>query len=204
MSTALFPTPSGVFDYTQTQEARTEVTSPLESLTPPTAVKPVDALRAQIIDSWLPKFNEPELNFNAVEWYEDMEKRGLVICKEYSPGELRSLEHMDRLRWKEAAHFEDVLNSIQLPLDPNHSFNDPRESPVIFIRDERGDARVVMNGNQRTGKIMYKEHNPEEYSLYVIEFSSLALFNKLANHDLDWGYVYLGIEVVPGGRRVSP
>jgi hypothetical protein len=204
MSTALFPTPSGVFDHNQTQDALTEVTSPLESLVPPATVKPVDALREQIIDTWLPKFNEPDLNFNAVEWYQDMEKRGLVTCKEYSPGELRSLEHMDRLLWKERAHFEDVLNSIQLPLDPNRSFGDAGESPVIFIRDDKRNARVVMNGNQRTGKIMYKEHNPEEYSLYVIEFSSLALFNKLANHDLDWGYVYLGIDVVPGGRRTYP
>ena len=204
MSTALFPTPSGIFDSTQTQEALTEITSPLESLTPPTAVKPVDALREQIIDTWLPKFNEPDLNFNAVEWYKDMEKRGLVTCKEYSPGELRSLEHMDRLLWKEVAHFEDVLNSIQLPLDPNRSFGDAGESPVIFIRDDKRNARVVMNGNHRTGKILREEHNPEEYSLYVIEFSSLALFNKLANHDLDWGHVYLGIDVEQGGRRVYP
>lgn len=204
MSTALFPTPVEVFDYTQTQEARTEATSPLESLAPPATVKPVDALREQNIDTWLPKFNEPELNFNAVEWYEDMKKRGLVICKENSPGELRSLEHMDRLRWKEAAHFEDVLNSIQLPLDPNRSFKDTGESPVIFVRDDKRNARVVMNGNHRTGKILRKEHNPEDFPLYVIEFSSPALFNKLANYELDWGRVYLSIDVEQGGRRTYP
>ena len=133
-----------------------------------------------------------------------MESRGFVTCKEYSAGRLRALEHMDRLNWKEAAHYENVLHRISLPLDPSRSFEKSGEGPIIFVRDDKRDALVVMNGNHRTGKILKEEHNPDDYPAYVIEFNSIALFDKLAGYDLGWGTVYMNIEVEQGDRRNIP
>ncbi len=199
MSADLFSPSSGVYK-TGNFPAHTDTS--LDSLAPPVTVDPLDVLRNQIIETWLPKFNEPD--FDAVGWFKDMESRGFVTCKEYSAGRLRALEHMDRLNWKEAAHYENVLHRISLPLDPSRSFEKSGEGPIIFVRDDKRDALVVMNGNHRTGKILREEHNPDDYPAYVIEFNSIALFDKLAGFDLGWGTVYMNIEVEQGDRRNMP
>ena len=168
---------------------------------PPATLSPLGVLREEIVNTWLPKFNEPDENFDAVAWFKEKEQQGLLTVKEYSAADLRALESRDQLHWKESCHFEDVLNQISLPLDPSRSFENAGTGPIIFVHNPDRDCLVVMNGNHRTGKVFWGEHNPDNHPVHVLEFRSLELYEKLAGSHQGWGNTYLNVWIEPGDRR---
>ena len=193
--------PSGVFSNDTDVSLPTSTSS---SLTPPTSLSPRGVLREEILSTWLPKFNEPAENFDAIAWFKEKEHQGLLTVKEYSAHQLRTLESKDKLHWKESCHFENVLNRISLPLDPSRSFENAGTSPIIFVHNPDRDCLVVMNGNHRTGKVFWEEHNPDNHPVHVLEFSSLELYEKLVGSELGWGTTYLNVPIVQGNRRPYP
>lgn len=194
-------TPSGVFS-NDTDVSLT--TSTASSLIPPATLSPPGVLREEIVNTWLPKFNEPDENFDAVAWFKEKEQQGLLSVKEYSAEHLRALESRDKLHWKESCHFESVLNRISLPLDPSRSFENAGTSPIIFVHNPDRDCLVVMNGNHRTGKVFWEEHNPDNHPVQVLEFSSLEIYEKLVGFEIGWGITYLNVSIEQGDRRYFP
>ncbi len=191
-------TPSGVFS-NDTDVSLTTSTS--LDLIPPATISPLEVLREEIISTWLPKCDEPAENFEAVAWFKEKEGQGLVTVKEYSAKELRAMESLDKLHWKESCHFENVLNRISLPLDTSRSFENAGTSPILFVKNPDRDCLVVMNGNHRTGKVFWGKHNPDNHPVHVLEFSSLKLYEKLTGDAGGWGITYLNVSIEPGDRR---
>lgn len=160
---------------------------------------PVGCFRQQLLDTWLPKLQDED--FNATEWFQHAEALGVITCKMYTPEQLWALDQRDALLWKEGCHFNNVLGSIKLPLDPQRAFSGPGEGPVMFVRcPDRRDAVVVVNGNHRTGAVFREEYNPERHPLYVLEFANPECFEKFAGTPLS-EYFYIGIDVREGPRR---
>ena len=155
--------------------------------------------RDQVLTTWIPKCNEPHLD--AVAYFKEAESCGDIKCKMYTPEQLRALDNMDRLLWKEEYHYSEVLKKIKMPLDPDRSFAEPCEGPVLFIRcPERNNGIIIVNGNHRTGAVMLKEYNPAGHPLYVLEFASIEAYKKLTESTPS-EKLYIGIEVKSGGRR---
>lgn len=155
--------------------------------------------RDQVRTTWIPKCNE--LGFDAVAFFKEAESCGAIKCKMYTPKQLLHLDNVDRLLWKEEYHYSDVLKKIKMPLDPDHSFAEPCEGPVLFIRcPERNNGIIIVNGNHRTGAVMLKEYNPDSHPLYVLEFASIEVYKKLTGITPS-DILYIGIEEKSGGRR---
>lgn len=160
---------------------------------------PLESFRHQALTTWVPKCNE--IDFDAVEWFKHAESCGAIKCKMYTPEELRALDNMDRLLWKEKCHYSENLKRIKMPLNPDHSFAGRYEGPVLFVRDlERENSVIIVNGNHRTGAVMREEYNPAGHPLYVLEFVSIDVYEKLSGSSLS-SKLYIGIEVEMGGRR---
>jgi hypothetical protein len=160
---------------------------------------PVERFRDRVVATWLPKCHDD--GFNAADWFKHAESLGAVRCKMYTPEQLRALDEMDALLWKEAYHFTDVLRAIKLPMDPSRTFSGRGEGPVIFVREpDRNNAVIVVNGNHRAGAVMREEYNPDGHPLYVLEFASPECYEKFAGVPLS-AKLYIGIDVCEGRRR---
>lgn len=159
----------------------------------------LERFRDQVLTTWVPKLNE--LDLDAVAYFKEAESCGDIKCKMYTPEQLRALDNMDRLLWKEECHYSEVLNKIKMPLDPNHSFAEQFEGPVLFIRcPERNDGVIIVNGNHRTGAVMLEKYNPDGHPLYVLEFASIEAYKKLTESTPS-EKLYISIKEETGGRR---
>lgn len=173
--------------------------APLEGVSPDPVKDPVGCFRKQVLDTWVPKWNED--NFNATDWFKHAESVGAITCKMYTPEQLWALENRDGLLWKEECHYSNVLRSIKLPLDPARSFSGRAEGPVVFVRcPERENAVIVVNGNHRAGAIMREEYNPHGHPLYALEFANVECFEKFAGMELS-DKLYMGLEIRQGPRK---
>ena len=155
--------------------------------------------REQVLTTWVPKCTEH--NLDAVAFFKEAESSGAIKCKMYTPKQLLSLDNVERLLWKEEYHYSEVLKKIKMPLDPDRSFAEPCEGPVLFIRcPERNDGVIIVNGNHRTGAVMLEKYNPDGHPLYVLEFASIEAYKKLTESTPS-EKLYISIKEETGGRR---
>jgi hypothetical protein len=165
----------------------------------PPRPEPLNIFREQVISTWLPKLNDPD--HDAAEIFLEAEAEKLVKFTTYTPAQLHALDKLDRLAWKEAFHYEDVLSQISFPVDVDRTFHGRGEGPILFVREASAACErvVVVNGNHRTGAAMREDLNPGGHSIYVVEFADSDVYAKIMDCRLSLPS-YIDIDTLPGGR----
>jgi hypothetical protein len=154
--------------------------------------------REQVINTWLPKLSDEDLN--SAEIFLEAESEGRVRFATYTPEQLHALNNSDRLFWKEAYHYEEALAQISFPVDVERSFDGWGEGPVLFICNaSRNEGILVVNGNHRPGAAMRSDINPDNHPLFVVEFADSDVYVKIMGVSPS-KTSYVAIDTLPGRR----
>jgi hypothetical protein len=159
---------------------------------------PLGRFREQVVNTWLPKLSDEELN--STEIFLEAESEGRVKFATYTPEQLHALNNSDRLLWKEEYHYEEALAQISFPVDVERSFHGKGEGPVLFISNAGRNAGIlVVNGNHRAGPAMRSDINPNNHPLFVVEFADEDIYVKIMGVTPS-KTSYLAIDTLPGRR----
>jgi hypothetical protein len=159
---------------------------------------PLARFREQVINTWLPKLSDADLN--SAEIFLEAESEARVKFATYTPEQLHALNNSDRLFWKEAYHYEEALAQISFPVDVERSFDGWGEGPVLFICNNGRDGGIsVVNGNHRAGAAMRSDINPDSHPLFVVEFADADVYEKIMGVSPS-KTSYVAIDTLPGRR----
>lgn len=114
----------------------------------------------------------------------DLEAAGKLQFVMYTAEDLQGRHARQEIWFREPHIFAGVSERITLPLDPGRIGDNPWDTPVI-IRQGRGDALSIEEGNHRTHKVIM--NNPENHPLFAVWVDS---------HDTLWKLEAAQVEAV--------